>query len=112
MAFSSTRVLAAGAEYRAVAASETTGKKSLKVPAPGTPWPSGFVDRVGTLAIGRRAIYHRSMTTPYLAGARVELRPLVESDAAECWPWFNDPEVRRTLAIRGLPNTEAISRGF
>ena len=52
------------------------------------------------------------MTTAYLAGPRVHLRPLVEADAAECWPWFNDPEVRRTLAIRGLPNTEATSRAF
>ena len=35
---------------------------------------------------------------PYLVGAKVYLRPLEESDAAECWAWLNDPEVRRTLA--------------
>ena len=52
------------------------------------------------------------MTTPYLVGTKVYLRPLLESDAAECWAWFNDPDVRRTLALRGRPNTEATSRAF
>jgi RimJ/RimL family protein N-acetyltransferase len=52
------------------------------------------------------------MTTPYLVERKVRLRPLLESDATECWAWFNDPDVRRTLALRGRPNTEAISRAF
>ena len=52
------------------------------------------------------------MTSTYLVGRKVHLRPLLESDAAECWAWFNDPDVRRTLAIRALPNTEAASRAF
>jgi RimJ/RimL family protein N-acetyltransferase len=52
------------------------------------------------------------MTQPYLIGPNVHLRPLLESDATECWAWFNDPDVRRTLALRGRPNTEANSRAF
>ena len=52
------------------------------------------------------------MTTAYLIGPKVHLRPLLESDATECWAWFNDPDVRRTLALRGRPNTEVISRAF
>jgi RimJ/RimL family protein N-acetyltransferase len=52
------------------------------------------------------------MTQPYLIGPEVHLRPLLESDATECWTWFNDPDVRRTLALRAVPNTEANSRAF
>jgi RimJ/RimL family protein N-acetyltransferase len=52
------------------------------------------------------------MTTEYLIGPKVHLRPILESDAGECWSWFNDPDVRRTLALRGRPNTEAVSRAF
>jgi len=50
------------------------------------------------------------MRNPYLIGTRVYLRPLEEADAAECHAWLNDPEVRRTLAVRGMPHTEASSR--
>ena len=49
---------------------------------------------------------------PYLVGTKVYLRPLEESDAPECWTWLNDPEVRRTLAVRAGPNTEAMSRDW
>ena len=50
------------------------------------------------------------MRNPYLTGTKVYLRPLEEADAAECHPWLNDPEVRRTLAVRAVPHTEASSR--
>src|SRR5213083_1874896 len=50
------------------------------------------------------------MRNPYLIGTKVYLRPLEEADAAECHAWLNDPEVRRTLAVRGVPHTEASSR--
>jgi diamine N-acetyltransferase len=50
------------------------------------------------------------MRNPYLVGSRVSLRPLEETDAAACHPWLNDPEVRRTLAVRARPHTEASSR--
>ena len=52
------------------------------------------------------------MRNPYLVGAKVYLRPLEEDDAAVCHTWFNDPEVWRTLAVRGRPNTEARSRAY
>ena len=47
------------------------------------------------------------MRNAYLIGAKVYLRPLEEADAPECYQWISDPEVRRTLAIRARPNTEA-----
>ncbi|HJQ84654.1 MAG TPA: GNAT family protein [Candidatus Binatia bacterium] len=50
------------------------------------------------------------MRSPFLVGSKVYLRPLVEEDAAACWDWLNDPDVRRTLAVRAWPNTETISR--
>ncbi len=50
------------------------------------------------------------MRNPYLIGEKVYLRPLEEADAAECHAWLNDPEVRRTLALRATPMTEARSR--
>ncbi len=52
------------------------------------------------------------MRNPYLIGTKVYLRPLEESDAAECHVWLNDPEVRRTLALRGTPITEVSSREY
>ena len=52
------------------------------------------------------------MRNPYLVGEKVYLRALEEADAAECYPWFSDPDVRRTLdtPVRARPNTEAVSR--
>jgi len=50
------------------------------------------------------------MQNPFIVGAKVYLRPLEEGDAATCWTWLNDPDVRRTLALRAGPNTEAMSR--
>jgi len=50
------------------------------------------------------------MRNAYVIGEKVYLRPIEEADAADCYTWMNDPEVRRTLARRGGPNTEAISR--
>ena len=45
-----------------------------------------------------------------LVGEQVYLRPLLETDAATCWTWFNDPDVRRTIAFRVGTNTEETSR--
>ena len=50
------------------------------------------------------------MRNAFLIGTKVYLRPLEEADAAESHVWLNDPEVRRTLAARAGPYTEAISR--
>jgi RimJ/RimL family protein N-acetyltransferase len=50
------------------------------------------------------------MRNAYLVGQKVYLRPLEEGDAAVCWTWLNEPDVRRTLAARAGPNTEAMSR--
>src|SRR5437762_10970601 len=52
------------------------------------------------------------MRNPCLVGTKVYLRPLEEADAAECHAWLNDPDVRRTLAVRGVPHTEASSRAW
>jgi RimJ/RimL family protein N-acetyltransferase len=52
------------------------------------------------------------MRNPFLIGTKVYLRPLEEADAAECHAWLNDPEVRRTLAARAGPYTEAMSRDW
>ncbi len=52
------------------------------------------------------------MRNPYLVGTKVYLRPLEEADAAECHAWLNDPDVRRTLAVRAVPHTEASSRAW
>jgi RimJ/RimL family protein N-acetyltransferase len=37
------------------------------------------------------------MKNPFLIGAKVYLRPLERADAPVLLPWFNDPEVTRTL---------------
>lgn len=37
------------------------------------------------------------MKNPFLIGTKVYLRPLEREDAPTVAPWFNDPEVRRTL---------------
>jgi RimJ/RimL family protein N-acetyltransferase len=50
------------------------------------------------------------MREPRLVGEKVYLRPIEEADAAMCWTWFNDPAVRRTIAFRDGPSTEARSR--
>jgi RimJ/RimL family protein N-acetyltransferase len=50
------------------------------------------------------------MRNAFLIGTKVYLRPLEEADAAECHAWLNDPDVRRTLAARAGPYTEAMSR--
>jgi RimJ/RimL family protein N-acetyltransferase len=52
------------------------------------------------------------MRNPYLIGEQVYLRPVEEADAATCYPWMNDPDVRRNLNLRARPNTEAASRAF
>ena len=52
------------------------------------------------------------MRNPCLVGTKVYLRPLEEADAAESHVWLNDPDVRRTLAVRGVPHTEASSRAW
>jgi RimJ/RimL family protein N-acetyltransferase len=38
------------------------------------------------------------MKNPFLVGPKVYLRPLERADAPALVPWFNDPEVVRTLA--------------
>src|SRR2546422_412683 len=60
----------------------------------------------------RRTAKLPRMRNPYLVGTTIYLRPLEEDDAAVCHPWFNDPEVWRTLAVRGRPNTQARSREY
>jgi RimJ/RimL family protein N-acetyltransferase len=55
-------------------------------------------------------VYDRAMRNAYLVGTKVYLRPLEEADAAESHRWLNDPDVRRTLAARAGPYTEAMSR--
>src|SRR5262245_58149480 len=52
------------------------------------------------------------MRQPRLVGEKIYLRPLEEADAAACWTWFNDPDVRRTIAFRGGTNTEQSSRAW
>jgi RimJ/RimL family protein N-acetyltransferase len=52
------------------------------------------------------------MRNPFLVGERVYLRPLEESDAATCHPWFSDPEVRVHLGRHALPCTERDSLEF
>src|SRR5207247_3856804 len=66
--------------------------------------------RAAGAAPGACSTIGRAMRNPYLVGTKVYLRPLEESDAAECHAWLNDPEVRRTLAVRGVSHTEASSR--
>ena len=48
----------------------------------------------------------------YLVGRKVALRPLEEADAEVCHAWLNDPDVRRTLAVRTRPVTAADSRDY
>lgn len=52
------------------------------------------------------------MRNPYLVGAKAYLRPLEEADAAGCYEWISDPDVRRTLGMRARPNTEAQAREY
>jgi RimJ/RimL family protein N-acetyltransferase len=68
--------------------------------------------RIATLATPTTSLYDRAMRTPFVVGAKVYLRPLEEGDATSCWTWLNDPDVRRTLALRAGPNTEAMSRAW
>ena len=39
------------------------------------------------------------MKNPFLIGRAIYLRPLEVADAAIVQPWFNDPDVRRTLTM-------------
>ena len=41
------------------------------------------------------------MKNPFLIGAKVYLRPLECADAPLLVPWFNDPDVTRTMIARG-----------
>jgi len=52
------------------------------------------------------------MQNAFLVGTKIYLRPLVEADAPACWAWVNDPDVRRTLALREGPNTEELTRSW
>jgi len=52
------------------------------------------------------------MQNAFLVGTKLYLRPLVEADAPACWAWVNDPDVRRTLALREGPNTEELTRAW
>jgi RimJ/RimL family protein N-acetyltransferase len=47
-----------------------------------------------------------AMRNPFLVGERVYLRAIEEADAAACYTWISDPEVRVHLAMRSRPNTE------
>ncbi len=42
---------------------------------------------------------------PFLMGERVYLRAIEEADAEQCYTWFSDPEVRRTIGRAAYPNT-------
>lgn len=53
------------------------------------------------------------MRNPYLIGEKVYLRALEEADAAGCYEWVSDPEVRRTAGPgRFRPNTAAATLAF
>ncbi|MCW5889692.1 MAG: GNAT family N-acetyltransferase [bacterium] len=52
------------------------------------------------------------MRNPYAIGETIYLRPIEPADAAECHSWLNNTEVRRGLATRTTPHTEASSRAF
>jgi len=52
------------------------------------------------------------MRNPFLIGEQVYLRPIEEADAARCYEWFSDPEVRFQLGRAALPNTEQASLEF
>jgi RimJ/RimL family protein N-acetyltransferase len=52
------------------------------------------------------------MRNPFLVGEKIYLRPLEEADAALCYPWFSDPEVRSLLGRHAVPNTEKDSLEF
>lgn len=52
------------------------------------------------------------MRNPFTIGEKVYLRAIEEEDAAVCYPWFSDPEVRRLVGRRSVPNTEKASREF
>jgi RimJ/RimL family protein N-acetyltransferase len=52
------------------------------------------------------------MRNPFLIGEKVYLRAIEEADAATCYEWISDPEVRRHLARRSIPNNEAQTRAF
>jgi RimJ/RimL family protein N-acetyltransferase len=52
------------------------------------------------------------MRNPFLIGEKIYLRPIEEADAATCYPWFSDPEVRAHLGVRAFPNNEQGSRDW
>jgi RimJ/RimL family protein N-acetyltransferase len=52
------------------------------------------------------------MRNPFIFGEKVYLRAIEENDAAVCYPWFSDPEVRRFVGRRAMPNTEQDSRAY
>ena len=47
------------------------------------------------------------MKNPFLIGTNVYLRALERADAPALVPWFNDPEVTRTLAIQRPVNLQS-----
>ena len=51
------------------------------------------------------------MKTPFLIGPSVYLRPVEVADAAAVQPWFNDPDVRRTVR-RNQPMSLAAEEEF
>jgi RimJ/RimL family protein N-acetyltransferase len=51
------------------------------------------------------------MNNPFLIGPTIYLRPLEREDAALVQPWFNDPEVTRTMLIH-RPMTLRGEEGF
>jgi RimJ/RimL family protein N-acetyltransferase len=55
---------------------------------------------ISLLGLGDEA--RREVKNPFLVGTKVYLRPLEREDAPVLVPWFNDPEVTRTLR-RYLP---------
>ena len=52
------------------------------------------------------------MRNPFLVGEKVYLRAIEEADAAACYTWFSDAEVRRAIGRRSVPNTERDSREY
>jgi RimJ/RimL family protein N-acetyltransferase len=51
------------------------------------------------------------MKNPFLTGAKVYLRPLEREDAPLLVPWFNDPDVTRTL-LTYRPQTLRVEEAF
>jgi RimJ/RimL family protein N-acetyltransferase len=53
------------------------------------------------------------MTTPFLKGERVSLRPILESDLTEeCRDWFNDEEACRYNSHHRFPNYDEDMRAY